>query len=162
MPENSYNFTFSFDLLLKILLSLCVAINEEYIFRMILIDNLDDSEKPMIKIIIAASIFAACHLTHFFSSFNPADLIIIVYTFTLGIVLGMIYVFGGSFWYCVLFHFIFNMMNYDFADYIVYGEGTEVSYYLINIAIGAIVAIYLVIIYFSFLHKKEQKAIYEC
>lgn len=155
-PDIYFAFDFDFTIFLKIVLSLCVAFNEEYIFRMILIDNLDDSEKPIIKIIIAASIFAAAHLTHFFSTFNPIKLTIVGYTFFLGIILGMLYIYGGSFWYCVLFHFLYNVINGDFGESIKGGDN-DLAYYLINISVGLVIAAYLLIIYFLKFHKKDKK-----
>ena len=157
-PNNYFEFIFSINFLLGILLSFCVAFNEEYLFRSIIIDNIENSEKPFVKVIISASIFAACHLTSFFSTFNPIDLIQVVYTFGLGIVLGMIYVYTESLWYCVLFHFAYNLVNSDFAQFIKY-PNVDYLYYLINASVGLIVAVYLVVIYFLFLRKtKLEKA----
>ena len=122
---------------------------------MILIDNLDDSEKPNIKILIAASIFAACHLTHFFSTFDPSTLAIVGYTFFLGIILGFIYVYGGSFYYCVLFHFAYNTFNDSFASFINPGI-RDLAYYLINIGVGVMVALYLFLIYIFKIRLKDK------
>lgn len=151
-PANYFDFNFSINLLLSILLSFCVAFNEEYLFRSVIIDNIENSEKLFVKIIISASIFAACHLTTFFSTFNPLDLVQVAYTFGLGIVLGMIYVYTESLWYCVLFHFAYNMINNDFSQFIKY-EKIDFLYYEINISVGLVVAVYLVIIYFLVLRK---------
>ncbi len=157
-PANYIEFSFSVDLALALTLSFCVAFNEEYLFRSIIIDNIESSEKPIVKVVISASIFAACHLTSFFSTFNPIDLIQVVYTFGLGIVLGMIYVYTESLWYCVLFHFAYNLVNSDFAQFIKY-PNVDYLYFLINASVGLIVAVYLVIIYFLFLRKtKLEKA----
>lgn len=155
-PSNRFEFSFSINLLLSILLSFCVAFNEEYLFRSVIIDNIENSEIPFVKIIISASIFAACHLTTFFSTFNPVDLIQVVYTFGLGIVLGMIYVYTESLWYCVLFHFAYNMINNDFAQFIKY-EKIDYLYFLINAIVGLIVGVYLVIIYFLKLRRTKSE-----
>ena len=146
-PNNSFDFYFSFDLPLKILLSFCIAFNEEYLFRSVIIDNIEAGEKPIVKVIISASIFAACHLTVFFSTFNPMDLIVVVYTFGLGIVLGLMYVYGECLWYCVLFHFAYNIINGDFASFIIYKK-IDFYYFLTNVLVGLVVAAYLFAIYF--------------
>ena len=152
---NTFAFSFSIDFLLQIFLSFCIAFNEEYIFRMLIIDNLDESEKPIVKVIISASIFGACHLTHFFSSFNPVDLIIVVYTFAIGIVLGLIYVYTHSFWFCVLLHFLYNAINGDLASFIRYGSPDWI-FYVINISVGLFVGLYLLSIYLFRLSKQEE------
>jgi hypothetical protein len=155
---NYYSFSFSLKLVAALTLSFFVAFNEEYIFRMVIIDNLDDSEKPIVKVVISAAIFGVCHLTHFFSSFNPADLIIVVYTFAIGMVLGMMYVYTHSFWYCVLLHFLYNSINGDLANFIIVPEANKLIYYVVNLSIGLIVGLYLLTIYFTKLNKSETKS----
>lgn len=154
-PANYIKFSFSIDLVLLIVLSFCVAFNEEYLFRSVIIDNLDSSEKPIVKVIISASIFAACHLTVFFSSFNPIDLIQVVYTFDLGIVLGLMYVYGECLWYCVLFHFAYNAINSNLAGEWIKYERMDFLYYLINTLVGLVIAAYLFAIYFLILKKSK-------
>lgn len=155
-PSSYLEFAFSIELLLKIALSFCVAFNEEYLFRCVIIDNLDTSEKPIVKIIISASIFAACHLTVFFSTFNPIDLIQVVYTFGLGIVLGLMYVYGECLWYCVLFHFAYNTINGCLAAAWLKCE-SGFLYYLINALVGLVIAAYLFVIYFLKLKEKNSQ-----
>lgn len=156
-PDNYLNFTFSINLLLAILLSFCVAFNEEYLFRSVIIDNIESSEKPIVKVIISASIFAACHLTVFFSSFNPLDLIQVVYTFGLGIVLGLMYVYGECLWYCVLFHFAYNTINGNLAGEWIKYPNLNYLYYLINALVGLVVAGYLFAIYFLKLKNSKTE-----
>ena len=69
-PGYYFEFSFSFDLLLAILLSFCVAFNEEYFFRMIIIDNLDAKERPFVKVIISASFFGVLFAVIYFSSYE--------------------------------------------------------------------------------------------
>lgn len=125
---------------------------------MIMIDNLEASEKPIIKIIIASSVFSACHLTHFFSSFNPFDLIIVVYTYGIGIILGLIYVYTESFMMCVIFHFLYNSINNNLASWIKLSNDM-LPYYLINTAIGIIVGAYLLVLYLLKFSKCSKKQI---
>ena len=152
-PANYIEFSFSIDLVLALALSFCVAFNEEYLFRSVIIDNIESSEKPIVKVVISASIFAACHLTVFFSTFNPIDLIQVVYTFGLGIVLGLMYVYGECLWYCVLFHFAYNAINGNLAETWVKYPTIDYLYFLINALVGLVIAAYLFTIYFLKLKK---------
>lgn len=150
---------FSVNLLLMIFLSFCIAFNEEYIFRMIIIDNLDKNEKPIVKVLISASVFAVCHLVHFFSTFNPIYLVVVAYTFGLGLILGLMYVYTNSCWFCVLFHFSFNVINNDFAGWINFKSNRNLSYYLINTGVAVVVGIYLLLIFLLKLNKKSEEEI---
>ena len=147
-PENVLLFKHSIIYyVLIVALSFCVAFNEEFIFRVIIIDNLDESEQTIVKVIISASIFAACHLTHFFSTFDPAQLFRVLYTFGVGIILGLMYIYVQSFGFCVSLHFLFNAINGNLGDCIEYGNFNYV-YFLINITVAIVVGGYLVGIYF--------------
>lgn len=155
-PDHHLEFSFSIDLLLAILLSFCVAFNEEYLFRSVIIDNIEASEKPIVKIIISASIFGISHITYFISSFNPVDLLHVVYTFGLGIVLGLMYVYGQCLWYCVLFHFAFNVINGNLVEKFMIGP-RNFMYYLVNGLVGLVIGIYLFVIYFLIFRKEKTE-----
>ena len=153
--NNSVVFSFDIDLIFAIMLSLFIAYNEEYIFRMLLIDNLN-TDKPIMKILISSTIFAACHLSHFLSSFNPVDLIDVVYTFFIGIILGLIFVYTNKFVFVYLFHASYNVINGDFSRYWIHFGSASNSFYLINITVGIIAAVYIVLIYFIKLRKESK------
>lgn len=146
--SNSFEFSFNGDLILTIFLSILIAFNEEYIFRLLLITNIPDEKGSLYKIIISSLIFSLCHLTHFLSSFNPVDLIDVVYTFGIGIVLGLIFVYGKSFVLAVVYHALYNVINGNFAQsWIRYGANSY-SFYYINIIVAAVAITYVLLIYF--------------
>lgn len=131
------------------------VIVEEYVFRKYLLGNLNHPKK-IIRILISASIFALCHLTIFFSTFNPLDLVVVAYAFGLGMVLGLIYCYTNSLISCIVYHFLFNFVN-DFLFEHLFFVTNELWYYLINIFIALIVGIYLLFIYLLKLRKNPAK-----
>lgn len=155
IPESNIAFSFSFPLLLEIVLSILIAWNEEYIFRLLLINNLDESKTTLYKILISSCIFALCHLTHFISTLNPVALIDVVYTFGVGLILGFIYVYSESLALVFVFHSFYNIINNNLAqNWISYGNNAFL-YYLINIIVGLVAGIYLLVLYLLKLKKVE-------
>ena len=132
-----------------------VALLEEIIFRHILLGNLEHPNK-IIRILISAGVFALCHFTHFFSTFNPYDLIIVVYTFFLGLILGFIYCYGRSLVMCVIFHLCFNIFN-SFLFEGLFVVNNPLWYYLINGIVGLLIASYLVGLYYLRLRKSPAR-----
>lgn len=155
VPDNYFEIAFSAELELSIVLSMTIALNEEIIFRSILLENFFKEKHPLLRILLSASIFAACHLTHFFSTFNPEGLVVVAYTFGIGIVLGIIYLYSGSFLMCCLFHFFFNTINNDIASNMLHLSG-DASYYLINISVGFVVGLYVLAVYLLKFRKKNE------
>ena len=130
-----------------------MAINEELIFRAIFISNSNYKTK-LTTIIVSAAVFGVCHLTNFLSTFNPASLLMVVYTFLLGLMLGCIYVFTGSYIFVASLHFSFNLLNDVLFEALV-PNVTNIWFYLLsNTIVTLFVAAYLVIIY---LKKKGEK-----
>lgn len=154
--DNTFEFSFSVILMLSIVLSVAVAFNEELIFRLILINNLDKYDKPMIKVLISSTVFGLCHITHFLSSFNPLDLITVVYTFGTGMLFGIIYVYGRSFAMAFIFHALYNVINNDLCASWIHFNGTSISYYLPNIIVAAVAILYLSVIYLFVLRKHVE------
>mgnify|MGYP003336768338 CR=1 FL=1 len=158
--NNSLNPSFSWLLLVKIILSISVAFNEELIFRIILQGNLREDRNHLVRILISSGAFALCHLTHFFSTFNPGDLMIVGYTFGIGFVLGIMYEFTGSFTLIYLFHGLYNMINNNLAEtWITYGKDDS-AFFVANIIVAVTAAIYLVSIYSKKLNVKEENSLF--
>lgn len=154
-PSNTFAFKYDKALPFDIVLTILLIINEECIFRVLIIDNIEKKEKPIVKVLLSAAIFSLCHLTQFFSTFNPMDLLVVLYTFGIGIILGLIYVYTNSVWCCVIFHFAYNLINGNLSSlFITYGSN-YVSYILINVAVGVVVGLYLLIIYLLVLRKQD-------
>ena len=127
---------------------------EEYIYRKHLLGNLQHPKK-IVRIVISAAIFALCHLTFFFSTFNPVELIRVAYAFGLGMVLGLLYCYTNSLVPCIVLHLLFNLINNFVFEHFFYVSNT-MWYYLINVFVTIAVAIYLLVIYFVKLEKKPS------
>ena len=140
---------------LQILFILLLVTVEEVIFRYLLLGNISKG-KPIVRIVIAAGIFALCHLTHFFSTFNPADLIVVAYSFGLGLVLGLIYYYSHNLIACIGLHFLFNFFN-DFLFVRLYSVSNLLWYYLINGIVALIVGLYLLALYLLKLRKNPAE-----
>ena len=130
------------------------VIAEELSFRYILLSGLPQENK-LVRILISAAIFALCHLSSFLTSFWVGDLVIVLYTFGLGIILGFIYIYGHSLIACVVYHFIFNFMNQFLFAHLY--SATSWMFYLINGIIALLAGIYLFLIYFFILNKKPSR-----
>lgn len=131
------------------------VIVEEFIFRKHLLGNLTHPKK-IIRIVISAAIFAVCHLTLFFSTFNPFDLIVVAYAFGLGMVLGLLYVYTHSLIACIGLHLMFNLFN-DFLFEHLYSVNNLLWYYLINIFVALLVGVYLLLVYLLELRKSPAE-----
>ena len=137
---------FSWLFSIQVVLTFITVANEEYLFRLVLIGNLDPIKKPLLKIIVAAAVFAICHIGSFLNSFNPIDLINVAYTFGIGLVLGLIYVYGGAPCTCICLHLLFNLVNgLVFSYAFVVSDFT--TYILVNCGLALVFGIYLLIIY---------------
>ena len=110
VPE-AYNNTFDWTFAIKVFLTFIVVCNEEFLFRFILLGNMDKINKPIWKIMISAGLFAICHIGTFLTTFNPIDLLPLAYTFGIGIILGMLYMYAGAPCTCICFHLLFNLMD---------------------------------------------------
>ena len=146
---------FDYSDILAVIHIILVVIVEELIFRHILIANLEHDNK-LIRIVISAGVFALCHITHFLSSFNPADLVIIVYTFGLGLVLGFMYCYGNCLYACMGLHFLFNLCN-DFLFERLYYVNNTLWYFLINIFVAVAMGLYIFAIYMLQLRKNPAE-----
>ena len=140
---------------LQVLFIALLVTVEELIFRHLLLGNIERG-KPIVRIIIAAGIFALCHLTHFFSTFNPADLVVVAYSFGLGIVLGLIYFYSHNLIACIGLHFLFNFCN-DFLFVRLYTVSNLLWYYLINGIVALVVGLYVLGLYLLKLRKNPAE-----
>lgn len=139
---------------LKVVLNFGIVVNEEMIFRYMLIGNMDLIKKPIWKIVIGAAIFGLCHISQFLSTFNPADLIVILYTFGLGLVLCFLYVYCGAPCTCICLHLLFNLVNGIIFEGL-FNVSQYLTLILVSCGVGLFYAIYIAIIYFVRLRKCE-------
>ncbi len=145
-------FTYNFEFILQIILTIFVSISEELLFRCYFHKTFNIKNK-LTKIIVSSLFFALFHVVYFLSSFNPLDLIRIVYTFGLGLVLGFIYEFSNhNFLYICLLHFLFNFLNNDLFINL-YNGTNDYVFYIVSIIISIVTSIYGISIYFLYFKK---------
>ena len=150
---NSFKFTYDNIFLLQIGIQLLTAVIEEYIFRALLHDNLK-IENTLLRIVVASFTFGCFHFIVFFSTFNPVDLIVPLYTFGLGVVLGLMYEYVGCLIAPMVFHFLFNLVNSVLFAYSI-EKVNFLPFVLINVVISLIFVIYFIIIYLFVLKRKN-------
>lgn len=141
-------------LIFDIILTLVICLNEELLFRCLLITHLELSN--IAKIFISAAIFGLVHITHFLSSFNPADLLVVVYTFGLGLVLGVFFVYVKCIYVCLGFHFLFNLLN-DILFSKLFLIKNFTIYYIVNVSVGVVIGIYILLTYFMFFRSSKEE-----
>lgn len=149
---NGIDITYIFAL--EATLTVVQIVNEELVFRLILVSNLE-TESKLKKILISAAVFGLCHLTVFLSTFNPVDLLMILYTFALGLLLAFAYVSTKSIYPSIAIHFLFNLINGLVYDKITLKSFDMWQYILINGAVALVVGIYVAILFV--LENKPQK-----
>ena len=147
--------TFTWAGPLQVLFIILLVVIEEIIFRYLLLGNIEQG-KPIVRIVIAAAIFGLCHLTHFFSTFNPVYLVIVAYTFGLGMLLGIIYYYTHCLVACIGLHLLFNLCN-DYLFTHLYDVNNSLWYYLINGIIALVIGLYVLGIYLLKLRKNPAE-----
>lgn len=141
---------------IQIFFQISVAISEELLFRSLIQNNLS-FKKPLANIAISSAIFALFHLTYFFSSFNPATLIIPIYTFGLGFILGFIYEYSEqNFLYISGYHFLFNLINQVLYVYMLKTDENYL-FYVNAMCVGIFGALYL--LFLVLLFRKTNKSL---
>lgn len=150
-PSDTFN---GFEFLSNLVFIIATGLVEEYIFRKIILDNLT-FKNSLVRILVSAGIFGGLHIVTFLSTFNPFDLLQIVYTAGLGIVFGFFYEYGKNLVMPIIIHILFNFLNnYMYGLYIVPEVG--LTYFLVAIIASAIVGVYLLVIYFGVIKKLEE------
>ena len=146
-------------LFLAVLLSLLTAVAEELVFRFVIQKNLIIQSK-MLKILIATSLFALCHILTVISGWNLAkpatwnwfDLSMIAYTFFIGFCLGVLYEYTNNILLPIGFHFIFNFIN----DNLFYVETWTLPYLFNCIGFALFGIAYICLFYFVFTKREER------
>ncbi|MDD6468288.1 MAG: CPBP family intramembrane metalloprotease [Bacilli bacterium] len=152
--QKEVGFTYDFTFILQIILTITVSISEELLFRVYVHSILNINNK-ILKIIISSLIFGLFHIVYFLSSFDPYDLIIITYTFGLGLVLGFVYEFSeNNFIYIMIIHFLFNFLNKDLFLRLFNGTNDYI-FYIVSIIVSLITLIYGLLIYFMYFKNKK-------
>lgn len=134
---------------------LATALSEELIFRGMAINVIKSKFNRPLTLIISALVFGAVHfIAGVFS--NPLGALIQAgYTLFLGLIVGFVYLYGGSIYAAVFIHFLFNFLN-DGLFPLLYEGDWNATFYIVNISVGAAVAIYSAILLFIFERKKKE------
>lgn len=143
--NSNVSFNFSRNIIFEIILALLVAINEEIVFRLFLINNIENKSN-VFKVIISSLVFALTHLTLFFSSFNVGDLLVVAYTLPLGALLAISFILTNSIIPGVVIHFLFNTFNDTIFTCFVTTSSNMLAYILVNVFVAVFIAIYVLII----------------
>lgn len=139
LETNSINAT---EALLQIVFILFTAICEEITFRMILIPKLEEKQKPFLVILYSSLIFGAVHLININSTSDIVPVLLqVLYSFGLGILLGMMYLKTKNLFYCILLHFAFNYFNSYFSVSLFQLEYNAI-YFIVNISVAVIIGLY--------------------
>ena len=141
VSKGNVSFIFSLENILLILLNVFVVLNEEIIFRLLLISNLEN-KKNWWMVLISGVVFGLCHITRFLSSFNPVDLVVVAYTIPLGLLLAISYLMSKSLIAPITIHLLFNIFN----NLVFMGNYNDPMFYIVSIIVGIVVALYVTLI----------------
>lgn len=153
--ENAHFNSIDYALLgTQIGLSFMTAIAEEIIFRKAAFFLFPDKH-PLLRIFYCAAIFGAAHIVNIIPSFNPIVLLQVLYTFGLGLIVGLLYEYGGLLVACMVYHFLFNTLNNDIAS-AAFISTDSIRWISTNILFGVSAAIYCLSIYLIVLRKRDE------
>lgn len=165
VKRSSPSITWDATFILGIVLALLTAIAEELVFRFVIQKNLIIQSR-LVKILIASAIFAGCHIFTVISYWNLADpsswewseLLMIVYTFFIGVCLGFLYEYTNNIVLPVIFHFFFNLINSVWiGNEVLTANGTLNMPYFINcLCFAAFGVAYLCLFYFVFTKRENR------
>lgn len=152
---DSLTFSINKYLWLSIILNLLIALNEEFIFRLIFINNLEDRPNYY-KLLMSAIVFGGCHFANFLGSFDPSALLQVVYTTALGLLLAFTFIKTNSIIPCITIHFLFNTFNNLVFSSFAYTFNIKV-FLIVNVLVGVAVCLYVLAVSFiRYLVKKEK------
>ena len=134
---------------------LATALSEEIIFRGMACEVIKSKYNKPLTLLISAAVFGVVHFIAGVFSSPLGALIQMGYTFYLGLVVGLTYLYGGSIYASVFIHFVFNFLN-DSLFQILYEGNWNTTFYIVNISVGVVVAVYGLLLFFLFEKKNRQ------
>lgn len=139
-------FTFGETQIFSIVLLGIKALNEEIIFRLALLNNME-GESKIKNIFLSALFFSAMHIVNLVNGISLGVFLQILYTFGLGLLLGVIFYLTKSIIPCIVLHAMFNIVNSAiFGGF--YIDGNVTTYILTNLGVALFVGIYVLFILF--------------
>ena len=139
-------------------LTLLTAITEEIIFRLF-IQNALYRASSIKRIFASAGIFALMHLLRMVNVSSVDALVTVllqtVYTFGLGLLLGVLYEYSHSLTGAIILHFCFNFFNETLFLYLGCAP-SNLAYYLTALATGVVVGLYAFLITWLIFRKYDR------
>lgn len=104
-------------LLLTIASTIVFAISEELLFRRMLLPLLLNNLSELKSLLLSSLIFAVLHLLNMLDGYSlwPA-LLQVLYTFGVGLICGLMYLYGQTIWLPIIFHISFNIFQNDLYE----------------------------------------------
>lgn len=128
---------------------------EETVFRFFMFDYFNLKEDAPHVILLISLLFGSIHLVNM-NLRNPLPTLVqVVYSTTLGFILGVSYVHSWNLIYPIILHLCFNLIN-SFVYSLFVSDIGMWPYYLINIAVGLIVVLYTALIYYLPRRKNRE------
>ena len=139
----------------KIIMTLLIAISEEIVFRLFIHNSLYNTSSIK-RIFASAGIFALMHLLNIVNVRYLEALVTVllqtVYTFGLGLLLGILYEYGHSLTAAILLHFCFNFFNETLYEYLG-GYCSSAAFYLTAVGYTIVVGAYAALITMFYFRK---------
>ena len=139
----------------KIIMTLLIAISEEIVFRLFIHNSLYNTSSIK-RIFASAGIFALMHLLNIVNVRYLEALVTVllqtVYTFGLGLLLGVLYEYGHSLTGAILLHFCFNFFNETLYEYLG-GYCSNAAFYLTAVGYTIVVGVYAALITMFYFRK---------
>lgn len=135
-------------LVLNTIYTLFIAVSEEIVFRLFIHNSLANTSSVK-RIFGSAAIFALMHLLNIINVRYLDALVTVllqtVYTFGLGLLLGVLYEYSHSLTGAMLLHFCFNFFNTTLFQYL-NGYTSTLAFYLTAVVIAVVVGAYALLI----------------
>ena len=118
---------------------------EEILFRGIIFNRLNRNMNIVVSLILQAIIFGAFHM----------NLIQGIYTFILGIIIGLTYILLNSIWAPIIVHVVFNSLNFVLGPLLTLAQNNSVLSIALMISSFIAIIVLLMVLKNNFNMKKE-------
>ena len=146
----------TFEIITGLIVSIGVGIIEELLFRSQVLEEFLKLKSKVQSVLFSSLIFGSVHLLNISSLGTiPIVLIQMCYTFFLGLVLAVIYLYSKNIILPILFHILFNFIN-DILIIELFPIKWDITFFVVNIGIGIIVLLYLAVLFKNTLLKEED------
>lgn len=133
-----------------------VAFGEEMVFRLMLENIIAEKMKKPWALLISAAAFSLAHLVNLFSLPVGSVMAQVGYTFVLGLLLGLLYLYGGGAISVFLFHFLFDFFQAGLFSLMAPSFEWDGPYILYSCVFGGVILLYAVLVFLIFLFKEKK------